>query len=577
MNIRRYIHRILLVFSLILSVLGLLNGQINTPLVYALPIQNTVSFSGGFGELRRNHFHTGLDFRTAGQIGLPVFAVNEGYVTRVAVSSSGYGLALYLLHPDGHTTVYGHLSRFHPRIEAYVKERQYLVRQFVVDLTLPSGLFPFKKGEIIAWSGNSGSSGGPHLHFEIRGTQSEKPVNPLFYLPAITDKSSPRINLLYIYSQSICNNNIIVTRKQRFETINSNKRTTLKNRQSIEVFGDIGIGIQTDDDFNGTGMKCGTYSIELYLDQQPVFSFKMDRLAFDQGRYINSHIDYEELIKNKRWIHKLYLQPGNKMEIYQSNEQRGLLKLSDGKSHDVKIVVSDINGNTNVLTFKLVQGTRPLVKANPVCTKLFYWDKPNMYENDEVKIDLPEGTLYENLPFVYHKDNKSGNFFSAVHQIHHSYVPVHKPYLLSIKAQSILPKLQSKALVASIDPFGRYSSLGGEFQNGWVLARPRVFGNFTVVLDTVPPKIQSISIKENKTLLNKKRIAFKITDNLSGIGSYKGEIDGKWALFEYDAKSATIEYIIDEKRIDRGKMHQLQLTVEDERKNSAAYKASFYL
>jgi len=576
-NIKWYIFRISLTFFLLLPVSGSLIGQIKKQSGYIFPVKTSVSFSGGFGELRRNHFHTGLDFRTAGQTGLPVFAVNDGHIARVAVSPSGYGLALYMMHPDGNTSVYGHLSRFHPKIETYITDQQYLVRQFAVDLTIPAGLFQFKKGEIIAWSGNSGSSGGPHLHFEIRETKTEKPVNPITYLPSIADNSSPRINALYVYNQSVGNNNIILTTKQRFETINSKQRTTLKNGQSIAVFGDIGIGIQTDDDFNGTGMKCGIYSVELYLDQQQVYSFKLDRLAFDQGRYVNSHVDYAELIKNKRWIHKLYLQPGNKMEIYQTNPDRGLLKLSDGKSHEVKIVVSDAHGNTNVLAFKLVPGKRSIAKENPAYTKLFYWDRSNEFENDEIKLNLTEGTLYEPLPFDYHKTTGTGSALSALHKIHYTDVPLHKPYLLSIKIQSIAPRLQSKALVVIQDPAGRFSAVGGEYQNGWVTSRPRVFGNFTVVLDTIPPKIQSISIKENKTLVNKQKIVFKISDNLSGIGSFRGEIDGKWVLFEYDAKSAAIAYTIDRRRIDLGKMHLLQLTVEDERKNSVIYKAKFYL
>lgn len=175
-------NRILLTVSLIFAFSCLLSGQMKTKSAYISPIKTALSFSGGFGELRKNHFHTGLDFRTAGQTGLPVYAVNDGSVSRLAVSPSGYGHALYLLHPDGHTTVYGHLSHFDSKLENYVEEQQYRLKQFAVDLAVPAGLFSFKKGEIIARSGNTGSSGGPHLHFEVRETVSEKPLNPLFYL-----------------------------------------------------------------------------------------------------------------------------------------------------------------------------------------------------------------------------------------------------------------------------------------------------------------------------------------------------------------------------------------------------------
>ncbi len=570
-------YRFSIAITLLFLVLIGVKGQTKKELGYIIPLKIPISFSGGFGELRRNHFHTGLDFRTAGQIGLPVFAVKEGSIVRVSVSPSGYGHALYLLHPDGHTTVYGHLSRFGPKIESYVIEEQYRQRQFAVDLTIPAGLLSFKKGDIIAYSGNSGSSGGPHLHFEIRDTQSEKPQNPLFYLSAIPNKSAPRITSLYLYPLSSKSSVNKSGKKLRIETISKGKTSTLKNNQPIEVFGDIGLGFQADNDYNGTGLKCGIYSVEMFLDQAPAFSFKLDHLAFDQGRYINSHIDFEELIKNKRWIQRLYLQPGNKMDIYQTDSNRGILKLSDSKIHTVKIVVADVFGNSNVLLFKLLSKKIQLPEPKQNETKLFSYDRPNLFENDEVKVQVPEGALYDILPFVYHSIPKTEKYFSKIHGIHYPYVPVHKPYILSIKTNGIPTNLQNKALMVLVEPKGGMSAVGGKFVNGWVTASPRFFGDFAVVLDTIPPKILAVGIKNNKTLLNQQKIEFKITDNLSGISTYEGEIDGNWALFEYDAKTASLVYIIDKKRIVLGKLHKLQLAVKDERNNSAVYKANFYL
>lgn len=562
---------------LILLILNGADGQIKRESGYLAPLKIPISFSGGFGELRRNHFHTGLDFRTAGQIGLPVFAVQEGYIARVSVSPSGYGHALYLMHPDGHTTVYGHLSQFDPKIESYVVGEQYRLRQFAVDLKIPAGLLSYKKGEIIAYSGNSGSSGGPHLHFEIRDTQSEKPQNPLFYLSAIADKSAPRITSLYLYPLNAKSSVNKSGKKQRIEIISKGKVSSPKIKQPIEVFGDIGLGFQADDDFNGTGIKCGIYSAEIFLDQEATFSFKLDHLSFDLGRYVNSHIDYEELIKNKKWIHRMYLQPGNKMDIYKTDSNRGILKISDDKVHTVKLVVADAFGNSNVLSFKLLSRKFQLPEPKHNETKLFPFNQPNQFGNDEVMVKLPEGALYDNLPFIYHSEPKTGKYFSKIQGIHYPYVPVHKPYLLSIKTNGIPTNLQNKALVVLVEPKGGLSSVGGLYENGWVTANPRVFGNFGVVLDTIPPKIQALSIKDNKTLLNRQKIEFKISDNLSGISTYEGEIDGNWVLFEYDAKTAMLFYIVDRKRIVLGKLHKLQLTVKDERNNIAVYKAGFYL
>ena len=569
-------HRFYLTVSALFCLTFLLEGQTKTREAYLTPLKIASSFSGGFGELRRNHFHTGLDFRTAGQTGLPVFAAESGTVARVSVSPSGYGHALYLQHADGHTTVYGHLSRFHPKIESYVETQQYLLKQFAVDLTLPVGLLSFQKGELIAWSGNTGSSGGPHLHFEIRDTKSEKPQNPLFFLHGITDKSSPRITSLYLYPLSGISSVNKGSKKLRIETIPSKTSTVLKNKQPIEVFGDIGVGIQSDDDFNGAGLKCGIYSAELFLDEVSQFSFKMDHLAFDQGRYVNSHIDYEELISNKRWIQRLYLQPGNKMDIYHFNGNRGILTVSDGKAHTIKIVVADAFGNSNVLIFKLLSFKYPRQEKPILCSKMFRYDQPNNFESEEVKVQIPEGALYDQLPFEYSSFAGKGTLLSKIHQIHHPTVPLHKSYQLSIKTRPLPVRLQSKALVAMIESGGRFSAVGGTWQNGWMTANPRVFGNFGVVLDTISPVIRPLGWK-GKTLVHPQKIEFKITDNLSGMERYECDIDGNWALFEYDAKTETIFYTVDKKRLKPGRAHTLHLTVWDERKNKSEYSSDFNL
>ena len=569
--------KLILAFSFLFLLQNSLSGQSQKEYGYVLPIKLPPAFSGGFGELRRNHFHTGLDFRTSGQTGIPVYSVQDGSVVRVSVSPYGYGHALYLAHPDGHTTVYGHLSRFSPKVEAYVMAQQYLLKKFAIDLSIPLGLFPVKKGEIAAWSGNSGSSGGPHLHFEIRDTKSEKPQNPLFYLPGIHDNSSPSITAVYLYPLSEKSQVSKSHTKIRLETLPSKRNTVIKSGQSIEVFGDIGIGIQSNDDLNGIGLKLGIFSAELYLDQEPVFSFKLDHLSFDLGRYVNSHIDYEELIRNNRWIHKLFLQPGNKMDIYQTNASKGSLRLEDGKIHTVKIVVSDAFNNSNTLTFKLLSKNSPLIFTQKPYTALFYSNSSNKFENDEVKIQLPEGSLYDNLKFEYQANEKKKPFYSKLHQIHNQYVAIHNSYTLSLKSRPVPSNLQSKSLIAMVSPAGKLSSVGGEYTDGWVTAHPRSFGNFAVVLDTIPPVIRAISIRENKVLLDKSKIEFKISDNLSGVEVYDGEIDGKWVLFEYDAKTETLSFKIDTTRIQAGKKHTLYLKVADERKNKSEYRANFYL
>lgn len=563
----------LLLFFCYLSIYG--KGPVSS--AYQLPLHSKVSFSGGFGELRKNHFHTGLDFRTNGQVGWPVYAVQKGSVKRVSVSPYGYGNALYLVHPDGTTSVYGHLSRFHPKIASYVLQQQYKLQQFMVDLPVPAGFLEVNQGEVIAWSGNSGSSGGPHLHFEIRNTASEKPQNPLHYLPGIVDKSSPKINSVYLYAlnnQSYVGNRL---RKIRLETLSAFHQTRLKTPQPIELFGDIGIGIQCEDDFNGEGMKCGIYSAELAVDQKEVFGFRMDHLDFDMGRSVNSHLDYEELVKNHRWIHHLFLQPGNLLDIYLDHPGRGIISLKDGKSHVVTITVSDAFGNRNSCQFKV--SSKP---AKPIPTvqnyiKMFLYDVANSYENNEVKINLPRGSLFDNLGFMYETTKFPGSFLSKIHRIHLPEVPVNLAYQLSIKINPLPERLQSKTLIVLVDKKGNQSAIGGVYSAGWVSAKSRLFGDFAVVLDTIPPIIRMVKIPGQKGAEKSSEIVCKIGDNLSGINDYEGLIDGQWVLFEYDAKSGILSHDLGKSQISLKGLHSLQITVVDQCQNRSVVKTKIKL
>ena len=563
----------LLLFVCYLSIFG--KDPVSS--AYQLPLHTKVSFSGGFGELRKNHFHTGLDFRTNGQIGWPVYAVQKGTVKRVSVSPYGYGNALYVVHPDGTTTVYGHLSRFHPKIASYVLQQQYKLHQFMVDLPIPAGLLEVNQGELIAWSGNSGSSGGPHLHFEIRNTTTEKPQNPLHFLPDIVDNSSPKINSVYLYAlndQSYVGNQL---RKIRLETISALHHTKLSTPQPIELFGDIGIGIQSDDDFNGVGMKCGIYSAELAVDQKNVFGFRMDHLDFDMGRFVNSHLDYEELVKNHRWIHRLFLQPGNLLDIYFDYPGRGIISLKDGKSHVVTITVSDAFGNLNSCQFKVTSKPAKTIPTVQNYSKMFLYDVANSFENNEVKINLPKGSLFDNVGFIYGISKFPGSYLSRIQHIHLPEVPVNLAYQLSIKINPLPERLQSKTLVVLVDKRGIQSAIGGVYSAGWVSAKCRQFGDFAVVLDTIPPQIRMVKIPDPKGVKKLSEIVCKIGDNLSGISDFEGLIDGHWVLFEYDAKSGLISHDLGKNQILSKGIHTLQITVVDQCQNRSVLKTKIKL
>jgi hypothetical protein len=541
------------------------------------PLNLPFSFSGNFGELRPSHFHTGLDFRTNGQTGIPVYAAKDGYISRISVSPTGYGNVLYLSHPDGNTTVYGHLERFTPLVSEYVKDRQYYTESFKVNLTLSPGNFDVKKGDIIAWSGNSGSSGGPHLHFEIRNTESERALNPLFYIPGIKDNSPPKINAVYIYPLSE-NSHINRSRtKKRFETIVNQNGLKLKNTTVVEAFGKIGLGIQAVDFYNGTGMRWGIYSANLLCDGKPVFGFRMNSLSFDKARFANSQVDYEEREINHRSVQRLYKQPGNQLDIYEPNVNDGILDLEDGKEHNIEIIVSDAFKSKSSIQFKVLSKKLQITSIKNNSAKEFKYDVQNEFENDRVRINIPKGALYDNLMFIYSSKPKPLGCYSDLQQVHLKTVPLQKPYSLSIKVDDLPRNLEDKALIVDFNKAtGQKNAVGGTYSRGWVSSTHLEFGAFAVMVDTVPPSIVPLSIKDKMTLTENSKIRFRIDDNLSGIKSYRGEIDAKWVLFEYDAKSNLISYTFDKSRMAFGNTHHLSLIVIDNKDNRSEYKADFY-
>lgn len=544
---------------------------------FTSPLKPPFFFSGDFGELRPSHFHSGLDYRTQGKTGLPVYAVKDGYVSRIGISTTGYGNALYLNHPDGTTSVYGHLERFQPKLQEYVKEVQYNRESFQINITLKPGEFHIKKGEIIAWSGNSGSSGGPHLHFEIRNTKSERAFNPLFFNLGIKDNSAPKITALFVYPLT-ANSNVGQDRsRKRFETIRVPGGYRLKLNLPIGLFGKIGFGIQADDDFNGVGLKIGIYSATLFCDGRQVFGFKMNNFSFDDTRYANSQADYEEYLKLHHWIQRLYKLPGNHIDIYDPEDKNGILNLDDGKGHEFEIVVSDAFKNKTSLKFHTTSKKSTLPVKNQPSGKLFQYDQSNEFENSKIRIEMPKGALYDNLNFTWKSAPKPSGCYSELQQVSSKFVPLQKPYSLAIKCDGLPENLRNKALIVSVDPVsGQKSAVGGEYSGGWVTVKTYLLGSFAVAVDKNPPTIVPLSIKDRKTLTSPSKVQFKISDDLSGIRSYHGEIDGKWVLFEFDPKSKLLTYTFDKRRIVFGKSHLLRLVVTDYQGNSNEYKAVIY-
>jgi hypothetical protein len=546
---------------------------------FHMPLNIPLLLSGNFGEIRSTHFHTGIDIKTQQETGKKVHAIFDGYISRIKIQSGAYGRSLYITHPNGYVSVYGHLSKFMPDIENIIKDYQYEKKSFEVDFYPMTNQHIVRKGQVIALSGNTGRSSGPHLHFEIRKAENQNPLNVLKFNFDIKDNIKPVILNIIIYPADNFSFVNDVNKKLMIPVSGANGHYKINNNDSINVSGNIGFGIETFDYLNGSGNRCAVYSIELFINESMVYSHQIDELSFSELRYVNSHSDYEERKKNNRIIHKLFIEPNNKLGIYKNLINRGIYKFEDDSVSVIRIIVRDIYMNESQLLFS-VKGKK---QNNPLAetrydtnyVKPFFYYVPNKYENGELKIFMPKDALYDNIDFTYFRmaDDKG---FSDIHFIHNEYTALHKNYSLSLKAKNLAEKLRKKAIIVFIEKDSTMVSQGGEWEDGFVTTRTSTFGEFKISVDTTAPTIIPVNFYNKGRYSGIRKLSFKIEDDLSGIKSYNGYIDNKWALFEYDAKNNLLSYQFDKGRISENTQHELEIYITDYKDNTVIYKGTFY-
>ncbi len=564
------------ILILILSALSIsLKAQENTATAiskdyFINPLNIKLYLAGSFGEIRSNHFHSGLDIKTNQVEGYPVYAVADGYISRLRVQIGGFGNAIYINHPNGIKSVYAHLQKFNPRMDEMMKNLQYKNKSFTQDITLTPIEIPVKKGDIIAWSGNTGSSGGPHLHFELRNSRTEETINPLTLGIEVSDHIAPKINGFYIYKTNHTLFNEF-TPKQYFQTIGSNGKYSLNKVSVVTVTGEIGFGIMAYDMQDGTNNHNGLFSTTIKLDGSIIYETIINKFAFENSRAVNAYIDYPSKISSGRVIQKGFMAPNPKVRFYTDLKTNGLIDLQDNDLHDVEYILKDFNGNISTLRFKIKSSSLVSKTPNNLKGILMSYNTANKFENEEVKVNLPNGILYDDLDFKFSTLPKPSYGNSKIYRIHNKLTPLHDSYDLSIKVDSSLNLAYiNKAIITNTVS----GSQGGEYKNGYISANPKTLGDFYIRIDSVPPIIRPLNVKEGVNLSQQKSMKFRISDNLSGVKSFNGYIDGEWILMEFDVRNGSLWHNFDEKT-GFGK-HTFKLVVTDERENIKTYSINFY-
>lgn len=528
-----------------------------------MPLNTPPLLAGNFAELRPNHFHGGLDFKTLGKEGLEVLAAQDGYISRIKVSPYGYGKTLYITHANGYVTTYNHLQKYAPEIEAFVKKKQYEKQSYDIDIIPTEDMFVVKKGDWVAVSGNTGSSQGPHLHFEVRDT-SNNGWNPLLFgFNDIEDTTPPEVTQLFAYSLS---EDAQVEETQLPRQIHKTKQpdgTYLADK--ISAIGTIGFGFSAYDKQDGTAHKNGIYKATLQLNGETQLVSAFDKVNFDDTRYINVLVDYPHYIDHKGFVQLLYKAPGNKLEIYPVlNPNNGYLTIAEGQQYTVTVIVEDFKGNATRINIP-IEGARTELKTprpeNKGNTEIIA-SRDNYYELPNGNVYFPENTFYENI-----KISLSGEGESV--QIGDYKTPIHKFYTLSIKNTKYKDDEVSRV----------YISRGGSFEptvykDGFFTARVRGLGRFSLRKDETPPIVKALNFK-SKGSVKADVLKLSVSDNLSGFSHCSATLNGQWILFEYEPKNHTLNFNFADITPSDSNSYDLEVKAFDKAGNVGTLKATF--
>ena len=558
---------------LILFLFFLASFSINSQNVYPQdyfqnPLDGTLILAGTFAELRPNHFHSGLDIKTQQRVGLNVYASADGYVSRIKVSHFGYGKALYITHPNGYTTVYAHLQKFAPDIEAYVKKHQYEKESYEIELFPNIQDLLVEKNEIVAYSGNSGGSTAPHLHYEIRD-KAERPINPMLFGIDIKDTTRPVISSVYVYpaNDSSYVNNSKQKQKLRLIPLNNGDYAV----ETIDAYGKIGFGIETNDRQDLAANKNGVANIQSYYNGNQNFEIDFSVFSFSETSHLNRLIDYGEYKTNKQRIQKLFVEPNNPLSMYKNVEDNGYIIVEDSTNTVYKVRVKDYKNNDAWLTVTIKgQKSQDIKPYKKITTPYYiYHDQATTLQEENVTVELFKDTFYDNFYVDFNVQNDTLTLGEDV-------FPLRKSFAINFDVSNYSEEDKSKLYIAELVGYYQYPSYSRTTREGNKLTTfTKYLGNYALTLDTIAPTIAPINFQNKKWLSKYRFLKVKIDDKLSGISNYRATVNGKWILMEYDYKTKTLTHDFNDNVITDTE-NNLKIIVTDNVGNNSTFEAVFY-
>lgn len=545
-------------------------SQKEYPKEFISPLSIPLDVSGSFGELRSNHFHAGLDLKTNNNQGLDVFAVGDGYVSRIKISTFGYGKAIYITHPNGFTTVYGHLQKANGAIEEYIRKAQYNQKSFEVELFPSASELPVKQGDVIAFSGNSGGSGGPHLHFEFRDTKTEHIVNPLYFgfNKFANDTKDPFLQGIVAYPVE----GAIVNASNKPVTVSFNKQadgTYLASK--VVVNGKVGFGINAYDYCTNPYNKNGVFKVSAYLNGVLYYQYDFDSFSFDESRYINNLIDYERYKLMKQRVQRLFHYSNYPLSVIKASKNNGIINPQPNTNYNYKVEISDFHNNkaTLIIPVEFQEQNSVVLKTEAQLPYFLKSKVENNYTKENVSVYVPENAFYDDFSFDF--DVKDG-----ILSFSNENIPVHKNITITFNnVEGLSEEELSKTFIASLD--GHRLSYNNTYRKGNTFStRVRYLDKYKLAQDSVPPRIYNVNFVEGRNLKNQKTLSVSISDTMSGINTYNGYLNGKWILMEYDYKTKKLIHTLSDGVYSEGR-NDFKVVVTDDMQNSTTFESHFFM